>query len=294
MKKLLKVLVPCAVILGIASPARADFNIATGLKWVPVRYTHPVGAGSDGAPPPSMTSTGTVPVDGQWYADANGAGLYGWQTTSLDNYIAFFFTEQVGLQLSLDLGWGNHNNDTTTAMQNPGNFNTSYFQFGFGIGGKFYLNRPTGQRVSPYLLVDFFKYFASISSNDPKITNDIVGALAAFHSPLGFDLAFGAEYFFTTSFSLGAEVLGLRFAHVGADENVNMASRASVSENYFTFYTGITINYRFLATASVRTYEEEEDRTNPRPRRKVRRPPPPPTSDDGGENPPPASPESVD
>jgi hypothetical protein len=85
---------------GAARSARAvtaDFNIATGLKWAPLRYTFPIGIGSE-------IANGAAPMPGMWYG---GAGeLYGnhWQTTSLDNYIAFFFTEQIGFQLALDLG----------------------------------------------------------------------------------------------------------------------------------------------------------------------------------------------
>ena len=286
------------LIAGMAPTARADFNIATGLKWVPLRYTFPVGVGKEACCSPMSTNTMQVP--GQTYGEGlGGGGLYGWQTTSLDNYIAFFFTEQVGIQLSLDLGWASHNTDATNGNNQfpTGNFNTSYFQFGIGLGGKFYLNRPVAQRVSPYILVNFFKYFASVSSNDPLVTNDVVSAIAAFHSPVGFDVAFGAEYFFTTSFSIGAEVLGLRFAHVGGDFNYAAPSGANhVSENYFTLYTGISLNYRFLATASVRTYEEEEDRTNPRPVRRKRRPAPQPVDDGSNDQPPPPppSPESVD
>ena len=275
-------------IVSASSPARADFNIATGLKWVPLRYTAPIGAGKDDLPiPPGGTGTQAVP--GQWY-QGTGGELYGnhWQTTSLDNYLAFFFTEQVGIQISLDFGWASHSTDTNIPNVGQGNFSTSYFQFGLGIGGKFYLNRPTPQRVSPYILVNFFKYFASISSNDPRVNNDVVGALSAFHSPIGFDLAFGAEYFFTTSFSLGAEVLGIRLAHVDGSYPVPGGGRTTANENYLTFYTGISLNYRFLATASVRTYEEDEDKANPRPRKKPRPVAPPP------EEAPPPSPESVD
>jgi hypothetical protein len=129
----------------------------------------------------------------------------------------------------------------------------------------------------------------------------MASAIASFHSPLGADLAFGAEYFFTTSFSLGAEVFGLRIAHVdatcGSPGCVNGGGpKVSVNENYFTLYTGVSLNYRFLATASVHTYEEEEDQENPRPKRKTRRAPPPRNNDE--EAPPEAapapSPESVD
>lgn len=282
MRRLLTLLASVALVGAMAAPAHADFNIATGLKWVPLRYTHPVGAGNE------MDNQSSA-VPGQVYKGPTG-DLYGWQTTSLDNYIGFFFTEQIGLQLSIDLGWGSHNNDTT----GMGAFSTSFFQFGIGIGGKFYLNRPTRERVSPYLFVNFFKYFASVSTNDSNAmyNNDYVNAIAGFLSPVGAEAAFGAEYFFTTSFSLGAEVLGLRYAHVQGEYPIN-SGRISTGENYFTLYTGISINYRFLATASVRTYEEEEDRQAPRRRTPPkRRPQPvePPQDDDGGGR----SPESVD
>jgi hypothetical protein len=270
------------LVLGLSSPANADFNIAVGLKWAPFRYTTAVGAGTD-------TSTGSAPVPGQWY-NATGGDLYGnhWQTTSLDNYIGFFFTEQLGIQLSLDLGYANHNNDTG----GNNNFSTSYFQFGFGLGFKAYFNRPTRERVSPYILLNFFKYFASVSTNDPGITNDIASAIASFHAPIGADIAFGAEYFFTTSFSLGAEVLGLRIAHVSGDVPGGNGNRINTGENYFTLYTAISLNYRFLATARVYTYEEEEDKTNPRPAPRRQRPRPQPTEPPPEQ--PPASPESVD
>src|SRR5207249_175541 len=126
------------IVLGLVAAtggsARADFNIATGLKWVPLRYTFPAGAGSD-------TSNMSGPVPGQFYNGTAGE-IYGWHSTSLDNYLAFFPIEQVGIQLSLDLGYSSHNNDTT----NAGNFSTSYFQIGIGLGAKFYLNTPARER----------------------------------------------------------------------------------------------------------------------------------------------------
>ena len=62
------------------------------------------------------------------------------------------------------------------------------------------------------------------------------------------DLAFGAEYFLTPSFSLGAEVLGLRFAYSEGDYNVSGFggnSQVTAKNMYLTFYTGISLNYRF-------------------------------------------------
>src|SRR4051812_40044706 len=92
-------LVALALLVGMGQPARADFNIATGLKWVPLRYTFPVGVGGETCCGNTNMVTNTMEVPGQVYGGGISP-LYGWQTTSLDNYIAFFFTEQIGLQLS--------------------------------------------------------------------------------------------------------------------------------------------------------------------------------------------------
>src|SRR5579864_2208590 len=93
-QKLLTGLLAVGVLVGLAGKANADFNIQTGLKWVPLRYTHPIGA--------TANAPGTLPSQ---------TDMYGWQTTSLDNYLAFFFTEQVGIQLSLDFGYGSTHAD---------------------------------------------------------------------------------------------------------------------------------------------------------------------------------------
>ena len=109
MRKVLTLLASVALVGAMAAPAHADFNIATGLKWVPLRYTVPVGAGSETVGnPQQVTNTSSVP--GQYYK-GTGGDMYGWQTTSLDNYIGFFFTEQVGLQLTLDLGYSSHHSE---------------------------------------------------------------------------------------------------------------------------------------------------------------------------------------
>ncbi len=281
---------------GGVEASTGSFNIQMGLKWSPVRYNGPVGDKTAG-------SGGASPCWGGGGAAATGedCGLYGFQTTSLDSYLGFFFHPQIGIILGLDIGYGSAGVDSST-QGTTSSTSTSFFQFGFSIGGKFYLTRPTGQKVSPYLYVDFFKYFASVGwgQNGPNpMTGPAAGetsAIASLHSPLGFDLAFGAEYFFTNSFSLGAEVFGFRFAYVSADMSY-MTQGADVNEHsaYFTMYTALTLNYRFLASASVRL-EADADGDNPRPVRKKphARPRPAPVDDNGDSAPPPPSPESVD
>jgi hypothetical protein len=292
---------------GGVEASTGTFNIQVGLKWSPLRYTHPigapyvVGAGGDPNKGPGM---GTGPIPG---SDCGGGSsessnrsdcMYGFQTTSLDSYIGFFFHPQIGAILALDLGYGSYHADTNTATvgAQPTFYNTSYFQFGFAIGGKFYLTRPTGMRVSPYLYVDFFKYFASIST-DRAVSPDIVGAQAGLHSPLGFDLAFGAEYFFTNSFSLGAEVIGFRFAYVEGDYTAGTPTTTTEKDLYFTLYTAITLNYRFLASASVRLEADvEATEETKRPAKRPRARPRPAPAEEGAptEAAPTPSPESVD
>jgi len=65
----------------------SDFNIATGLKWVPLRYTFPVGVAADdcSGSASQISCTGTDP--------RRLGSDFGYQTTRLDNYQAFFAFE---------------------------------------------------------------------------------------------------------------------------------------------------------------------------------------------------------
>src|SRR5262245_34785901 len=105
------------LVAGAAAPARADITLAMGLKWNPVNYTKPVSASMGGAQGPTA-----VP-------------LSGWQTTSLDNNFGLFFLEgRLGVQIGLDLGYGSATKEATGL-----NVDMSYTQFGFTLGGKFYI-----------------------------------------------------------------------------------------------------------------------------------------------------------
>jgi hypothetical protein len=261
-----------------AAPARADFNLAIGMKWAPINYTTPVSAaGGNGGP-------ATVGLD--------GGAPRGWQNTSLDNYFgAFFLNGRMGFQLSLDLGYGSFHTDSNT-MGVTTSGDRSFTQFGFALGWKLYFTQPRRERVSPYVYLDFYKYFASVSTSDKSVPNDQAGFVAGLVSPLGFNAAFGAEYFFTPAFSLGAEVLGIKFAYVEGDYTLGAGfggdTKVTVNEKALSFYTAISLNYRFLISANVtvRSGEEGEEQTPPRPRQRRR--------DDDQNAPPPPSPESVD
>jgi hypothetical protein len=266
------------ILVGAPTPARADITLSMGLKWNPVNYTKPVSASMGGATGPTA-----VP-------------LSGWQTTSLDNNFGLFFLDgRLGLQIGLDLGYGSATREATGV-----NVDLSYTQFGFSLGGKFYITAPKANHVAPYVLLDFFKYFASVSTNDKSVPNDQAGYIAGLSSPLGINAAFGAEYFFTPAFSLGAEVLGLRFAYTEGDYTLSGGfggdSKVTAKNMYLTFYTGISLNYRFAIAGNVHVKEETGEEPPAKPVRKVTPAPrhqeeaPPPK----GEEPPPENPEEVD
>ncbi|MCS6912237.1 MAG: hypothetical protein RMK29_18795 [Myxococcales bacterium] len=261
--------------------ASADLHLAFGTRWQPLRYTtaaYPMGnpGGFGGLRPP--------------------LGLSGFQTTSLDPYLALFFAQKYGLLLSLDIGYGRLGGETQVGMAAPEPNNTSFFQFGLALGFKFYITQPRRERVAPYLYADFYKYFASINAD--KASTDQVSFAAGLLSPIGATFAFGAEYFVTPNFSVGSEVLGLKVANAASDLTVGMApntSRTSMSYTYVTFYTAISLNFRFQVQASVQAEEEERSEEEAQPARKKKRPRQ--QASEGEEappTPPPPTPEAID
>lgn len=267
--------------LAVPGTTRAtELDLQTGVRWMPLAYTVPVGTGSESNADPQTSA-----VPGQWY---QGGVLYGWENASFNSYLAFFFHERVGVQLSLDLGYSQHRNHTT----DEGSFETSYFQFGFSVGGKYYILRPLREKVVPYVSANFYKYFASVSSDDPKVTDEVASALAGFHSPIGFDTAFGVEYFVSDGFSIGADVFGLRYGHVEGSISVNDITVSS-KEDMFTLFTALSLNYRFRNV--IKSSSTPGSTRRPPPPPKVVPPPPPAQPTDPAEIPPlDVSPDAID
>ena len=238
-----------------ASTANADATLAIGMKWEPVNYTKPVALHS------GLTGGGGGMA-------LSGTRLYGWQATSINNYLGAFFgpSGQFGFHLGLDLGYGRLQQGLTDANNNP---DVSFFQFGFSLGGKFYILQPRRDRVAPYFYFEFFKYFASVNTNDDAIENDQAGYVASLASPVGISLAVGAEYFFSPAFSVGGEIFGLRYAYSSGRYYVDDNNDFFTKQQFFTMYTAFTLNYRFLITGSVKVREVEgQEQGTPR------RPPP--------------------
>jgi hypothetical protein len=222
-----------AFLLASSTAYAADVNLDFGTKWVPLSYTKPISVKST---PAGTSGTGGGPD--------NPVPLYGWNTTSLNNHMgAFFLDGKLGALLSFDLGWGSVDSSSTNAAVAT-QTQMSFKQFGLGIGGKYYFLAPRRERVTPYVFADFYKYWAAVSTNDKGIPNDQAGYVAGLASPIGFDLAGGVEYFFTPGFSIGAELIGLRYAYAQGDYRV-MDTQVETKQQYFTLYTGITLNYRF-------------------------------------------------
>jgi hypothetical protein len=275
--------------------ASADVHLVFGTKWDPLRYTT--------AAFPFASSNANAPASLSGLTSQLGGS--GFQTTSLDPYVGVFFAQRYGVLLSLDIGYGKLSQDTTPAGGTLMSDNNSFFQFGFALGYKMYLNQPRRERISPYLYVDFFKYFASITSDTPG-SQQAAPYAAGLLSPVGASFAFGAEYFVTPGFSIGSEVFGLKVADVGSDYTTTPATgmtagtHIGTSYTYVTFYTGITLNYRFQIQTSVNVAEEnetaDEDAAPAKKKKKVKAAP---ASDEDNSNaappaPPPPSPEAVD
>jgi hypothetical protein len=271
-----------AALVASASPARANWDLAVGVKWLPLNYTQPVSS--------SGSAGGVTP-------------LSGWNTTSINNYVGGFILDgKLGFTVGLDLGYASR---SISPGGTAPSVDLSFTQFGFTLGSKYYLLKPRGGHVAPYVLLDFFKYFASVSTSAPGVqkgTEDVLGGLA---SPLGIDAAVGCEYFFTNSFSLGAELLGLKYLYSAGSATAAAGfagtATSTTTNQYVTFYTGISLNYRFAmgglhvksegetsepAEAAPPVRHREKEIAPERPQ--VEPPPPPPREA------PPAEPESVD
>ena len=148
----------------------------------------------------------------------------------------------------------------------------SMMVFGLEIGGKFFFIERAKGKAPPFLYVSFYKYFAGSDEyadrdRDPDIDDSDLnrgdhpltgynthsggnnsGQYQAYtdarHSPLGFNLAFGAEYYFNDNFALGATFLGVSLAYASAMLDIgSILQQTQVTE--FNLYTNLSMTYRF-------------------------------------------------
>ena len=269
-----RTLVLGAGLLALALPttARADLQLAVGSRMEPFRYTpayFPYSMTTER--PPSQFQGKTGP----------------YQATALSPYLGLFFAQRYGVLASFDIAYATSPGETRAMGGTPVTDNNSFFQLGLALGMKIYITQPRAAKVAPYVYADFYKYFASLTTDNTNVTGEQAGAQAALLSPVGGTFAFGAEYFFSPGFSIGSEIFGLRVGHVSGDYRDTSQTKHSNSYTTLSFYTGLSLNFRFQVQASVRATddEKEEDRSRRRPDY-----PPPVTN-----NPPPVpTPEAVD
>jgi hypothetical protein len=261
--------------------AQADIHLAVGSRFEPLRYTTAYFPDSNPGTmrPPSLMNSQSAPFG----------------STALSPYLGLFFAQRYGIMASLDIAYSKLYGETQAmADPMPAKDGNSYFQFGLSIGLKVYITPPRATKIAPYVYADLFKYFGSVSTDNTAITGEQAAAQAAMLSPIGATAAFGAEYFVSPGFSIGSEIFGLRVSNVSGEyhsSEVPMGPQTRHSANYtqVAFYTGITFNFRFQVSASVRASEEEKESDDKGRKRGSDYPPPPappPT--------PPPTPEAVD
>lgn len=227
---------------GQVATARADLHLSIGSRIEPLRYTPAYFPYSKADRPPSLFGAATGP----------------YQSTSLSPYAALFFSQKYSVMVSLDIGYAKSSGETQAMGVSPALMDTnSFFQFGLGLGTKIYLTAPKANKVSPYVYVDFYKYFASITTTDTTVTGELAGARAGLLSPVGGTVAFGAEYFFSPSFSIGTEILGLKLGYVSGEYRDSNQTRNSASYTTLAIYTGITLNYRFQISGAGKSGDDE-------------------------------------
>lgn len=244
----------------VAAPrdARADFHFAGGVRWEALRLKH-TGSDRTGAPGTGQTVF----------------GLPDFQDRDLQPYLGIGITDQLQLMLGFDYArmtydCGDSENDASQddGVMCPGETDDNgddpafnYSHFGLELDAKYFFLAPRKEWIAPYVLVGVWKYFASVS--DSEADDDQVEWVKDMASPWGFNLGLGVEYFFSQSFSLGAEVLGLRYGQAASSAVEDIAAK----DRYIVLYTMLTLNFRFYGLFEVMTPEQRDllkrNRPNP-------------------------------
>jgi hypothetical protein len=114
-------------------------------------------------------------------------------------------------------------------------------------GLKLYLRPKEEGKVSPYILGEVVKSFATVDLGELSLdTLGIEGGglekpIKDLLSPFGIVGGFGAEYYFSDSFGLGGEV-GLRLLF-SSTESGEEGSKTKLSINRYFIYSGFTLNF---------------------------------------------------
>ncbi|HEV8324645.1 MAG TPA: hypothetical protein VG389_23710 [Myxococcota bacterium] len=266
------------VSLAVIPEAAAEFSLKMGTRWEPLRYTFAVRSVCPGL----ITTNGCVGS-----ATAPGvpseSGLGSFQNLDLNPYIGIGFSDRFSLNLLFDFA-----TYTDTTFLNPPTRiavdSASYWQLGVKLGMKLYLSVPKREQIAAYIWVDVYKYFAGVHDPTRTVTDPADRFAAALRSPVGFDLAFGMEYFFNKFFSVGSEIFGLRYNYARAFDgsgasgglgflNCVTGDCASTvrSRSYIAMYTLFTMNFHVFGLLEIRAKvytKDDEGASAPPPKKK--------------------------
>lgn len=104
-------------------------------------------------------------------------------------------------------------------------------------GVRLYLKPRATEQTSPYFMVDLFKAFSSYNTSDEFVgVSDYEDMIGDVLSPWGWNLAFGAEYHFSESFSMGGEY-GWRY----------MMSKGKIDEDDYELSTNLSSTYAAIS-----------------------------------------------
>lgn len=184
--------------------------------------------------PAFASAESSLQLGGKWYLTkrvvqgAGGLGLTAAQQAEDLNFDAgFAFSDENVFLLGLDLGYWSRGNE-------------SLFRLGLAPAVKHYFTDRNPGHITPYLQGELFAYLATGSHEGGSGFFDP-------YSPWGLSAAFGAEYNFSRNFSMGADLVGLRWARTSA-----------LQETDLTWYTTIHFSFRFFGLFQV--YVKEDDR----------------------------------
>ncbi len=117
---------------------------------------------------------------------------------------------------------------------------TAVQSFGLEAGMRYMFSAPAADSAVAYLAAGAFFYSAAVT--DPASDDDTATFLASYASPLGIDVALGADFNFIPGFAIGAELVGLRVANQGGEDGAgNIYSNTSI-----TIYTSLNISFYSL------------------------------------------------
>ena len=196
------------------------------------------------------------------YGGPNLAGEFHWGVV-----------RQLVLSLALDFGYFQHLVfPFPESSDNIESGKATFFTFGALIGAKYYLWMPKSGKAVLTLHLGVGKYFTTVDNGDQMPGEDdatynefqrqksVIKDLA---SPIVLQFAVGAEFFATDSFSIGADILGIRFAFSSSDEG--QAAGAWTGEQKLVslyVYSAITLNFNLASTGGGKRkakVEEEAD-----------------------------------